>query len=555
MTELKTRFEQQRGLWMILERAPAPWRREDLDAVQTGMLQACEIPGLLPLSVEETDERIGLRYRLAGSKMLSQSLRSERWTMTDAIAALCKLAETAEQCHDHMLDFKRLLLRDEYIFAGSGWHDLRFAYLPLAANAAAEDEAGLERLIVRWVMRADNPDGAVLQRLLEMTAAEGFEPSSLRAFARRYLCERAEERIGSMVQTTNSGEKCFAGSEQAAKPAALQPERKSTAEALGELSRLDRAGFPPYKASARQEEEAPEAAWQRPDAFRSGRAQDAVPVRNKDDAPAAAGFMPGGMSAARWRIWLVALSAVAAGTAWKTLYAGAPGTRGLALSLGATAACAGLCLFFWNGWTRKEPKEPRREVAGDSKAREQEPDRLAAFPARPDPNASPGKADGALIAVPALRFDAFSDASGSKRNDSADLSLDDRPQTEWLPAKREATELLVSPQAPAPAACYLEWESAERPCKIPLKAESLVIGRSREAAQHVDESGGMSRAHLEMLRQQGRWLAKDLGSRNGSWLNGSPMAPYEAYPLEAGDCLQMAGSIYRFHVPSEPLRA
>uniref|UniRef100_UPI003B8A819D FHA domain-containing protein n=1 Tax=Cohnella rhizosphaerae TaxID=1457232 RepID=UPI003B8A819D len=67
--------------------------------------------------------------------------------------------------------------------------------------------------------------------------------------------------------------------------------------------------------------------------------------------------------------------------------------------------------------------------------------------------------------------------------------------------------------------------------------------------------GGISRAHLEMLRRQGKWLAKDLGSRNGSWLNGSPMAPYEAYPLEAGDCLQMAGSIYRFRVPSAPLRA
>ncbi|MFC3799668.1 DUF6382 domain-containing protein [Cohnella sp. GCM10012308] len=551
MNELKTRFEQQRGLWMILEQASAPWRREDLDAVQTGMLQACEIPGLLPLAVEETDGRIGLRYRLAGSKMLSQSFRAERWTMTDAIAALCKLAETAEQCHDHMLDFKRLLLRDEYIFVGNGWHDLRFAYLPLAADASGEDEAGFERLIVRWVMRADNPDGAVLQQLLEMTATEGFIPSSLRAFARRYLCERAEERADSMLQAANGSEKRFVGGEQASTHAGLQPERKASEGAPDFFSRLDRARLPPQKASARTEGEAGESSWQRPDALRSERGADSVLVGNEEDAHADAGWMPGGMSAARWRVWLVALSAVAAGIAWKTLYANAPGTRGLATSLAATAACAGLCLFLWNGWTRKERTETIRGMKSGSEASEPKPERYAGYPAWPEP--VEGKAARTPDLMPSSRFESFSDGSKSNRK-ASDPTLHDRPQTEWLSSKREATELLASPQAAAPAVCYLEWESAERPCKIPLKAESLVIGRSKDAAQHVDESGGMSRAHLEMLREQGRWLAKDLGSRNGSWLNGSPMAPYEAYPLETGDCLQVAGSIYRFHAPSEPMR-
>ncbi|MFD2327851.1 DUF6382 domain-containing protein [Cohnella sp. GCM10020058] len=551
MNELKTRFEQQRGLWMIFERASAPWRREDLDAVQTGMLQACEIPGLLPLAVEETDGRIGLRYRLSGSKMLSQSLRAERWTMTDAIAALCKLAETAEQCHDHMLDFKRLLLRDEYIFVGDGWHDLRFAYLPLADDASGEDEAGFERLIVRWVMRADNPDGVLLQQLLEMTAAKGFVPSSLRAFARRYLCERAEERAGSMIQAANGSEKWFAGGGQASTHAALQPERKANEGAPDVFSRVDRVRLPSHKASVRKEGEAGESSWQRPNAIRSERAQDPVPVGNEEDAHADAGLIPGGMSAVRWRAWLVTLSAVAAGIAWKILYADAPGTRGLAMSLAATAACAGLCLFLWNGWTRKERTETFRGMERGSEASEPELERYESYPTWPDP--VDGKADRASDLMPSSRFESYSDGSKSNRA-ASDLTLHDRPQTEWLPSKREATELLASPQPSVLAVCYLEWESAERPCKIPLKAESLVIGRSRDAAQHVDESGGMSRAHLEMLREQGRWLAKDLGSRNGSWLNGSPMAPYEAYPLETGDCLQVAGSIYRFHAPSEPMR-
>ncbi|SFB28433.1 FHA domain-containing protein [Cohnella sp. OV330] len=553
MNELKTRFEQQRGLWMILERTSAPWRREDLDAVQTGMLQACEIPGLLPLAVEETDGQIGLRYRLAGSKMLSQTLRAERWTMTDAMAALCKLAETAEQCHDHMLDFSRLLLRDEYIFVGSGWHDLRFAYLPLAVDASsAENEGGLERLIVRWVMRADNPDGAALQRLLGIAASEGFVPSSLRDYARRYLCERAEERAGRISQAADQKQGMFVRIEQTATPAAIQSDRKEGAGANDALPEPDLPGsLSPSKTPVRMEREAGDSSWHRLNALQPERNPGIAMVGGEEDTADGPGLMPGGMSAARWRTWLVALSAVAAGAAWKTFYAGAPGTRGLALSLGATAACAGLCLLLWNGWTRKERAEPYREIAVGSVSREPEPDRYAALPAWPEPGV--GEGPRAPDVVPLARFESYSKESENVRV-ASELTFNDRPQTEWLSAKREATELLASPQSASPAVCFLEWESAERPCKIPLKTESLVIGRSRDAAQHVDESGGMSRAHLEMLRQQGRWLAKDLGSRNGSWLNGSPMAPYEAYPLEAGDCLQMAGSIYRFHAPSEALR-
>ncbi|MDG0808338.1 DUF6382 domain-containing protein [Cohnella rhizosphaerae] len=255
MNGLNTRFEQRRGLWMILERTSAPWRREELDAAQTGMLHACEVPGLLPLAVEETDGRIALRYRLGSSKMLSQMLRTERWTMTDAMAALCKLAETAEQCHDHMLDFKRLLLRDEFIFAGSGWHDLRFAYLPLADDGKAEDETGLERLIVRWVMRTEKPDGAALQQLLEMTASEEFVPSSLRTYTRSYLCERAEERAGRMSLAADRYEGALERIEAGLEFRAVQQERRADARANGASQLPEKPDLPLSYSPARLERE------------------------------------------------------------------------------------------------------------------------------------------------------------------------------------------------------------------------------------------------------------------------------------------------------------
>ena len=52
-----------------------------------------------------------------------------------------------------------------------------------------------------------------------------------------------------------------------------------------------------------------------------------------------------------------------------------------------------------------------------------------------------------------------------------------------------------------------------------VNADSIVLGRSSEADIVVDDTG-VSRRHLEIRRSQGRIFAVDLGSTNGSYVNG-----------------------------------
>ncbi|MDQ4501523.1 DUF3662 and FHA domain-containing protein [Sinomonas sp. ASV322] len=52
-----------------------------------------------------------------------------------------------------------------------------------------------------------------------------------------------------------------------------------------------------------------------------------------------------------------------------------------------------------------------------------------------------------------------------------------------------------------------------------LNADSIVLGRSSEADIVVDDTG-VSRKHLEIRQAQGRTYAVDLGSTNGSYVNG-----------------------------------
>lgn len=76
---------------------------------------------------------------------------------------------------------------------------------------------------------------------------------------------------------------------------------------------------------------------------------------------------------------------------------------------------------------------------------------------------------------------------------------------------------------------------------IKLASDSFKIGRSSEGVCYEESADGVSRLHLEIERIDGEHHAKDLGSRNGSLLNGKLMVPYKAYKLSSGDYIHLAG--------------
>ncbi|KUG59688.1 FhaA domain-containing protein [Nesterenkonia jeotgali] len=74
-------------------------------------------------------------------------------------------------------------------------------------------------------------------------------------------------------------------------------------------------------------------------------------------------------------------------------------------------------------------------------------------------------------------------------------------------------------QPPAPAAAAsLEYEEQS----YPLRPDSTVIGRSTSADITVPDTG-VSRKHLELFRSGGAWYARDLGSTNGSYVDGEQL--------------------------------
>ncbi len=88
--------------------------------------------------------------------------------------------------------------------------------------------------------------------------------------------------------------------------------------------------------------------------------------------------------------------------------------------------------------------------------------------------------------------------------------------------------------------CHLHIEPATgAPYDALLDKESLVVGRSSES-DLVIEDPYLSRRHFRLFRAGGVLQVEDLGSRNGTLVNGRPVTG--ATPLGSGDTLQASGT-------------
>ncbi|MBE1514940.1 FhaA domain-containing protein [Nesterenkonia halotolerans] len=101
--------------------------------------------------------------------------------------------------------------------------------------------------------------------------------------------------------------------------------------------------------------------------------------------------------------------------------------------------------------------------------------------------------------------------------------------------------------APAPAperAASLEYEERT----YPLRPDSTVIGRSTSADVTVPDTG-VSRKHVELFRTAGNWYARDLGSTNGSYVDGEQLTgDHSKVQLTDGALISLGNARLRFRL-------
>lgn len=561
---LRFRFEQRRGHFLVVEGSEdRPLTRRDCDEFQLGMLTACEVPGLLKLEAEEIDGRLSLRYALTGTRMLSQVMRANKMTMAAYMGALCRLAEVMEDCRLYVLNPDCMLLDDDRIFVGqAGDQDFKFLYLPMRADDAGTVR-GMESLIVRWMMQVADPDGKAIQQSLRIAASPEFKPAALSRFARAYLAGHQSAAFGRAETPADAGASAE-GSEQGYHRHSTRGSAPASWDAAAEADIANRGRQPEggggysgdSAATGRKNGAGPAASsgwrWFQPvpsdeNGMSALLGDDSDPYGEAPEAPAV-------HSPDRGRRQVVLLCAAFGiiAIAWRWGYAASPGAAGLSLSLGATAAvlaAAGWLSVSYRRAERRTGLEGNRSIR-QSESRVRMPESPKASSAHDgisghsSANGDNREDRGSLVPIgerehhgAALRFGQPGEAESSPAGMAIESGSWEEDRTQFLEAHAGIKESSIY---------YLAWESETRALPIPLTGASLIIGRSREASGHVDVTPGVSRAHLELLRTGEGWTATDLGSRNGSKLNGSAMVAYEPYPLQPDDEIELAGAaVYR----------
>ncbi|MBQ4045599.1 MAG: FHA domain-containing protein, partial [Lachnospiraceae bacterium] len=89
----------------------------------------------------------------------------------------------------------------------------------------------------------------------------------------------------------------------------------------------------------------------------------------------------------------------------------------------------------------------------------------------------------------------------------------------------------------------ISTEKDKRP-DIMLKNRSNIIGKVREAVDVCIEGQGISRIHAKLAFSDGNCFLTDLGSTNGTYVNGSRIEQGERHQLEEGDEIRFADAGY-----------
>ena len=97
------------------------------------------------------------------------------------------------------------------------------------------------------------------------------------------------------------------------------------------------------------------------------------------------------------------------------------------------------------------------------------------------------------------------------------------------------------------ATCLVKIEKQGKTEAKTLEGERFTFGRALDCSV-VLQHESISRKHLEMACRKGKIYLKDLGSSNGSYINGKRMKADEIREYVAGDILRIGNSEYSIQI-------
>lgn len=452
-----------------------PFTSRDMNSLEINMLSANAVHTFLPFDWNEIDNEIVFVYQIQHFKLLTHFYQPNSIKMIDYYSLLLSLLDALVTCYDYMLRPQCCLLEEELIYFDPTNNSIRLVYLPVQEQYHKENHQ-LLLLAVRWSQLVDSLHHEGYQQILQLIGSQHFPIIPLRQLLLDLIHQLS----------SNPQEEQQRPYTEKVKPASVLYYVQNESEPSSEQAAI---GF-----------------------VRSELDEDQDYVDWEDEAER----KPLG-----WKHYVMILLIVAiVGLSWKKLYFEETTTTNLLFSAGITLIMlTGIVIILKQHWkvlNYKKSSNQQDHIAFDTNA-------------NPKPSIQSSQSSSVEQQVKSNLDINPSNNIGQARvaPPQATVKLDLQQSTTFIGSKGNNGN---------PSLLRKLYDDEQR---IIVNDNRFLIGRAEEGVHYQDAAAGVSRVHLEVEVDNGTIHIKDVGSRNGSYLNGQLMIAYKAYPLYEGDIIQL----------------
>jgi hypothetical protein len=461
----------------------------ELSSLQIRMLEANQIPRLLPLDIHEVDARLRLQYRLSSKRMLSHVLKVEALSIQQFAKLLYAIVCTLEESRNYMLYEMNYVLKENFIFIGQDWSDVFLTYVPLDTHRDADDVCpSMDLLLRKLILHVDTKEQTHIQDCIASNSAmkslQGFKDVLIKLMDKPILREDSDSPHTLLEQDQID----------------IHPLKAEIHEEPNHSEQIH--NIPESSVYSSQSSGLPKPHWKRGESIHI-QPRPSIPEMVKENHIS---FIPISQRA-RW-ITVACLLLVNA-FLWQR-YLTYPEPSSLQLISGISLLLIDVGYVLLKIGLPKLTRPPTD------------------FTSSNHAHISPSSAN--------------SSASGATPLDILHY-YQNLPMhtTQLTPSNPNATVFLGKPAKHLLTGARLEFQEEGESRTIPIKNGLFTIGRG-DTNSKVDcliEIAGVSRIHAEIVQTSSGYHFRDAGSTNGTFLNDQPIVTYQGYPLKDGDILRI----------------
>lgn len=211
------------------------------------------------------------------------------------------------------------------------------------------------------------------------------------------------------------------------------------------------------------------------------------------------------------------------------------------------------------GWLRRDEPQPEPEEAEEESS---QPEPAAANihdlpadlpvekqPSEPEPDEYPEPIRLSFVDMP--QGSRFEGTAEDDPDDSEDTRVMELAFTEPKPAVQPKQRVAKKP-AGTIYEKKLRLKNLENGEEILLDKEEASLGRQLLNNDIILRDGKISRTHAQFVYRNGMWYVMDLGSANGTYLNGKRLLPNVQYLVKEKDTVRFSASSMQFLSAPEP---